>query len=285
MRTDAPGRIPESLIDAAIDGELNEDIQREIAHALNYDPIRKQELLDTNDAINALQMPVSMPDFTNVVLARADRHRRFIPASWRRHVRAGRLGLAAALLMTLMTVAGLQRYYPRLTTLAAHPTPVLNIEQAVGDDAGQLAQSLSSEVNTLREHIKPMAAMFPVSTAPGNQDHNFDVALVVRSNATGLVPSLPATRRLEAISGEVHFAGIGHNFSVFYILDTHSKAHYEPVYSRVENQMNLLGSNTLTPRAHLSSTRLVRTLRSTSQTAPEPARRSLVGELDIPALP
>lgn len=282
MRSDAPGRIPESLIDAAIDGELNEDIQREIAHALNYDPIRKQELLDTTDAINALQMPISVPDFTNIVLARADRNRRFIPASWRRHVRAGRLGIAAALLMTLMTVAGLQHYYPRLTTIAAHPTPVLNIEQAVGDDAGKFAHSLSSEVNALREHIKPMAAIFPISSIPGNRDHNFEIAVTIQSNTPGRAPIHAASSvKVESISGEIHFAGIGRSLTAFYFLDTR----HDPVYNRVENQMNLLGSNTLPPRTRLSNAGFVRTIKHAPEPVSDSARRSLADELDVPALP
>lgn len=174
MRSDAPGRIPESLIDAAIDGELNADIQREIAHALQYDPIRKQELLDTSDAINALQMPIAMPDFADVVLARADRHRKFIPAAWRSHVRAGRLGIAAVLLMSLMTIAGLQRVYPRLTTLASHPTPVLNIECAVEQDATQLANKVNTEYHALRASVAPMAQFLAL---PGRNDQQFEMTL------------------------------------------------------------------------------------------------------------
>ena len=77
MRDDAPGRIPESLINAAMDGELDKDIQREIGDALRYDPVRRQEFHDTRDAINALRMPIDTPDLSDRVLERAHRHRRF----------------------------------------------------------------------------------------------------------------------------------------------------------------------------------------------------------------
>ena len=174
MRNDAPGRIPESLIDAAIDGELNEDMQREIAHALRYDPMRKQELIDTADAINALQMPISVPDFAEQILARADRQRRFIPASWRKKVRAGRLGIAAALLLTLMCVSLVQRNYPRWTTIAAHPTPVRNIESAIEQGTNQIASSITSECQTIQSSIAPMASLLQ---APGKNNQRFDVSL------------------------------------------------------------------------------------------------------------
>jgi len=174
IRTDAPGRIPESLIDAAIDGELNEDMQREIAHALRYDPLRKQELLETADAINALQMPIIAPDFADLILDRTDRHRRFIPASWRRLVRTGRLGIAATLLLTLIAVAGLQRIYPRLTTLGSHPTPVLDLEVAMEQDTDRLASKVSSEVHTLRVSMAPMASFLET---PGQTDQRFEITL------------------------------------------------------------------------------------------------------------
>jgi len=177
MRNNAPGRIPESLIDAAIDGELCEDMQREIAHALNYDPIRKQELLDTSDAINALQMPISTPDFSDAILTRADRHRRFIPAAWRSHVRVGRLGVAAGLLVTLMTVAGLQKMYPRLTTLAAHPTPVLDVEQAMESDANTLVDCVSDEVGEIRQSVASLLPMPTMSDMPGRKDQHYTVRL------------------------------------------------------------------------------------------------------------
>ncbi len=177
MRNDAPGRIPESLIDAAIDGELCEDMQREIAHALNYDPIRKQELLDTSDAISALQMPISTPDFSDAILTRADRHRRFIPAAWRTHVRVGRLGIAAGLLVTLMTVAGLQKMYPRLTTIAAHQTPVLDVEQAMEHDANTFVDCVTEEVDEIRQSVASMLPMPSMQSMPGRTDQNYTVRL------------------------------------------------------------------------------------------------------------
>tara|TARA_R110002073_G_scaffold118918_5_gene259196 strand:+ start:111576 stop:112460 length:885 start_codon:yes stop_codon:yes gene_type:complete len=171
IRNERPGRIPESLINAAIDGELNDDMQREIAHALQYDTDRKQELIDTADAINALQMPISMPDFSQGVLDRADRHRRYIPATWRRYVRAGRIGIAATLLVSLMVVAGLQNLYPRLTTIAAHPTPVKDIENAVSQDANHFAAIIKEETESIQARVTSFDLLPGV---PGRTDHRLE---------------------------------------------------------------------------------------------------------------
>jgi hypothetical protein len=265
MRADAPGRIPESLIDAAIDGELNEDMQREIAHALKYDPIRKQELLDTSDAINALQMPISMPDFSDPVLARADRNRRFIPASWRRHVRAGRIGIAAAFLMTLMTVAGLQTIYPRLTTIASHPTPVSNIEQAVGHDTDRLAQTVTNEVHMIRASVAPMADML---LPPGRADHRFEITLASTPSAVSASGSYPS---------QVRFVGVGHGIAAVCI-DNDINAPRARVYS----SLGLVGSNNMQSwvyNSRSSSARSYEESRFPSRTDKESI------ELDVQALP
>lgn len=270
MRADAPGRIPESLIDAAIDGELNADIQREIAHALQYDPIRKQELLDTNDAINALQMPISTPDFADVVLARADRHRKFIPAQWRSHVRAGRLGIAAALLMTLMSVAGLQRIYPRLTTFASHPTPVLNIEQAVGNDANVFANNITCEVENIRTRIQPLASLLPM---PGKTNHHFDTTLASSRSLRSSTSSQAFPTRSPA--NDLRFVTIGNGFSTLYVFNFNQ----DIATPREHHSLRLLGTNAPSNWA-FASTNLVRF--PNQDTKASPAKWV---ELNVPALP
>lgn len=178
MRDNAPGRIPESLIDAAMDGELDPQIQGEIGHALQYDPERRQQFHDTRDAINALRLPVEMPDLSDQVLARASKHRHFIPAKLRNQIRAGRVGMAALLLVGLLGVASLQRMYPRLTTISSQQTPVHDIQSAVEKDSAQIAKTLSDEFETIRDNVAPVAGLFnrPIDR-PGNNDQRFDVAI------------------------------------------------------------------------------------------------------------
>jgi len=266
MRTDAPGRIPESLINAAIDGELSDEMQREIAHALRYDPLRKQELLDTADAINALQMPIVVPDLTDGILSRANRHHRFIPSSWRRRVRTGRIGIAAALLVTLMVVAGLQRAYPRLTTLASHPTPVHNIEQAVGLDADQLATHLSKEVRTIRATVAPMADLL---TAPGRTDQHFELTLAATPRANRFPSRLSGDVRLISFERGATLISIAHQRDM----------HAGPAY--LNGSLDLLGSSEMLGWIYRSRHAHSRIVRS----APRSSQERETTELDVPALP
>lgn len=193
MRDDAPGRIPESLIDAAMDGELDPAIQKEIGNALQYDPARRQEFHDTRDAINALRMPIESPDLSDQVLERAHRHRRFIPRKLRQQVRAGRVGMAALLLVTLLGVATLQRMYPRLTTIASQPTPVANIESAIETDGRQLAQTVTGDIQSLRDCMPdPVRGMLAGSLSrPGNTSYNTDVRIVTASLSATAPQSMP----------------------------------------------------------------------------------------------
>jgi len=285
IRCNAPGRIPESLIDAAIDGELNDDMQREIAQALSYDPVRKQELIDTSDAINALQMPISMPDFSDSVLARADRRRRFIPAAWRKRVRTGRLAIAAMLLLTLMSVATLQRIYPRLTTLASHPTPVLDIEQAMEHDTTLIAESVNERVAGLRASIAPMAELF---SAPGRTDHRFDrshqalIQTTVRSTNSNPLPSTSRykfpSRSTSQYAGEIRFVHLGHSITAVYITNNSSVRPYGSVHPS-----RTLGMRSWSSHARASNIAFVQGYPTRSH-----ADRSIEiehPELDIPALP
>ncbi|HCT43864.1 MAG: hypothetical protein CMJ35_06645 [Phycisphaerae bacterium] len=191
LNSDAPGRIPESLIDAAIDGELDPEIQKEIGNALQYDPARRQEFHDTRDAIEALRMPVEMPDLSDKVLQRADRHRRFLPRKLRQQVRAGRVAMAGLLLVGLMGVATLQHMYPRLTTIASQQTPVHDLQNAVEHDGAQIAEALGNEVTTIRQKVAPVAGIFdqPVQR-PGNNQLRYELAIST-TPYTGAVPRTP----------------------------------------------------------------------------------------------
>ncbi len=268
MRCNAPGRIPESLINAAIDGELNEDIQREIARALQYDPVRKQELLDTSKAINALQMPIEAPDLTDAILIRADRHRRFIPASWRRHVRVGRLGIAACLLIGLMGIAGLQKIYPRLTTIASHPTPVLNVEEAIEQDADEFASALTNEARVIYSSVaRPIVGILET---PGRMDHRFEVS--VESGAS------PGALRKGDASNPTSFAGVGYGIASIYV-----RSEETPSFAASQSPLCVFGSSAMGRWAHASRSssggRVERVSLGSVRTD-----RALI-EFDVPSLP
>ncbi len=208
---DVPGRIPESLIHAALDGEVSEDMQREIAEALKYDKVRNQELIDTADAIGALRSDIPTPDFSGAVLATLDRQNRFVPASWQRLVRNGRMGIAAALLLSLICVAGLQRIYPRLSTIGHQNTPVRDVAQAVGAETNRVQTSIRDEVRVVRATMVPSV---PTVRTPGRTGYSFSVSVDEQSGGAGLY------------SGEFHAMPISGGYMVYMPSShPHSAAH------------------------------------------------------------
>jgi hypothetical protein len=170
------GRIPESLIDAALDGEICDQMQEEIAHALRYDHGRRAELLETADAVRALDLDeIPMPDLQCAVLNRLDQHDRFIPRTMRRWVRTGRLAIAAGLLLGLMVVAGLQSMYPRLATIGAQATPVDDVACAVEEDTQRVATEVQSQVGHVLARLSPLEGLLATPRTSGTKSFELTV--------------------------------------------------------------------------------------------------------------
>lgn len=162
------GRIPESLIDAALDGEICDQMQEEIAHALRYDHARRAELLETADAVRALDLDdIPMPDMQCVVLNRLDQQERFIPRAMRRWVRTGRMAIAAGVLLGLMMVAGLQSMYPRLTTIGAQSTPVDDVATAMAEESQRVVAGVQDRVEHVRASLSPLEGLLSMPRTAG----------------------------------------------------------------------------------------------------------------------
>jgi anti-sigma factor RsiW len=155
---DAPGRIPESLIDSVLDGSVDERTRREVARALRHDPRRRRDVSETVEAISALRSPIDCPDIADGVLASLDRKHRFLSPSARRFVRRARVSGALVLLVGLVAVAGVQRALPRFGSLTAQPTPVTDVARAMQTETAQAAGQVRDGV---RESVRVIQASMP----------------------------------------------------------------------------------------------------------------------------
>lgn len=163
---DAPGRIPESLIDSVLDGSVDERTKREVARALRHDPRRRQDVAETMEAISVMRRlgPDECPDLSASVLATLDRRHGFLSARARRFVKRARVSAGATLLVALIAVAGVQRGMPRLATLGTPPTPVNDVAQAVQSETVQAAGELRQSVRVMQASMPSLAGVTP---APG----------------------------------------------------------------------------------------------------------------------
>lgn len=154
---DAPGRIPESLIDSVLDGAVDERTRREVARALRHDPRRRRDVAETIEALHALRTPVDCPDLTDGVLRSLDRRRRFLSPAARRTVRRTRTAGMAVALLALLGVAGAQRAMPRLASIGAQPTPVTDVARAVQADTTQAAGQVFESVRIMQASMPSLA--------------------------------------------------------------------------------------------------------------------------------
>ena len=154
---DAPGRIPESLIDSVLDGSVDSRTRREVARALRHDPRRRRDVNETIEALSALRGPVECPDLSGGVLAELDRKHRFLSPKARRFVRRARLSGALVLLAGLLAVAGVQRAAPRLASVAPQPTPILDVANAVQTETVQAADRVREGVRVMQASMAPLS--------------------------------------------------------------------------------------------------------------------------------
>lgn len=198
-------RIPDELIDAALDGELCDELENEIAHALRYDNEKRAELNATLDAIDALRAEPECPDFQCGVLNTLDSRRTFLSTPMRRMVRAGRLAAAAALLLTLMLVSALQTLSPRFATIAPHATPVDDVASAISEDTRSILGRIDPQA--VRVHAStyhwlaalgspgpyPMVSRVHETRAERPGSATGDLVLVIQHEGV-LMPGVPSER-------------------------------------------------------------------------------------------
>ncbi|GEM_PF-3115672 len=150
---DAPGRIPDSLIDAVLDGAVDDQTRREVNRALRHDASRQRDVAETMEAIRALRDPIDCPDLSADVLAALDRKHRFLPARAHRAVRQARLGIGLAALLALGTVAVTQRAMPRLASLGTPETPISDVARAIHADADEAAGGVRDSARLVRASV------------------------------------------------------------------------------------------------------------------------------------
>jgi len=146
------GRIPDSLIDAVIDGEVDDRARREILSAARRHPQQRRELIETSNLLEALRAPVPGPDLSGAVVAEVHRRRRYIPARVQRVVTRSRMAVAASVLLALMCYVGASRAWPDAAVFNTSPAPIARVADSVASDA----QRAMTTVTETRDSFAPL---------------------------------------------------------------------------------------------------------------------------------
>lgn len=161
-----PGAIPDELIDALLDGELDGAAQARLFRGLRHDLKRCEQVARTRRLISMLREQPESPDLTGAVMARVAARRPFLPERWRRMVTAGRMACAASLLLGLLGVSVAHRAWPDAMRLAPVAQPVGDVLRAGQAEASAGVQTIASAVGQVRQRVNgPVAGFRPADPA------------------------------------------------------------------------------------------------------------------------
>ncbi|MBL0920556.1 MAG: hypothetical protein IBJ10_00325 [Phycisphaerales bacterium] len=167
-------RVPDELIDAFFDGDLDDSGKRSLFDGLRNDPVAAERFARTMFVVESMRRPVETscelpaPDFTGSVLAEIDRRRRWMPARARRFVAFGRFAAAASLLLILGGAFVVRRANPDAVMLAERPAPLTHVMEVSRLEATQSFRGMASALEPIRGAVATFASTGPRCEAPSD---------------------------------------------------------------------------------------------------------------------
>lgn len=140
--------ISQDLVDAFFDRELDEGSRERFFKMLRADLETCAQVARTQRMVSQLREGIDAPDLTDRIMGDLSARDRFLPARLRRMVKAGRLAVAACLLLGVLGVATAHRYWPEaFRGLSNEPTPVSDVIASGKNEAAAGVQVLADAIN------------------------------------------------------------------------------------------------------------------------------------------
>ncbi len=146
-------RVPDELLDAFFDGDLDDAGKRCLFDGMRRDPAAAERFARTMFALEQLRRTPdasASPDFTDSVLDAIDQRKRWMTPAARRVVRIGRYAAAASILVMLAGGFLYKRANPQSALIAERPAPLTNVVETGRLEARQNIQSMASVFRPLR---------------------------------------------------------------------------------------------------------------------------------------
>lgn len=173
-----PGQIPDDLVDAFFDGELDEGKREKLFGAMRADLNRCAEVATMQRIISLLREPVEAPDLTEPIMERLRVRGAFLPSRTRRFIKYGRWAAALLLASGVLGVALVHRSAPDSLRLVAPPKPVTGVIRSGSSDVAAGVQQLTQAMNVVSARVlEPAEAqqqsrraqrMISIGLTPGN---------------------------------------------------------------------------------------------------------------------
>ncbi|MFN0133854.1 MAG: hypothetical protein ACKVW3_15165 [Phycisphaerales bacterium] len=156
------GALPAELVDAYFDRELDAAGRDDFFGRLRGDLAACEDVARTQRVVSALREPVEAPDLSQAIMAEVRRRRGFVPLRIRRVVSAGRLAVAATLLLALMGYGLARRWEPGLSDTG--PARMTNVVRSTEREASRVIEFRSVIARTMArpgEHLYQSATLVP----------------------------------------------------------------------------------------------------------------------------
>lgn len=150
-------RIPDELVDAFFDDEIDEEASRAFMRDLRDDHETARQVVSTNSALESLRRPVSTPDFTGSIMDRV--HGKSPWLSGRQFAMLGHWRLAAAAcVLVLMTGAFLaQRMAPGAVSFTQRDAPVSQLAETLPVTTSDIARTVNVSLDTAQRMVTDRA--------------------------------------------------------------------------------------------------------------------------------
>jgi hypothetical protein len=158
IETQKNGPIPDELVDAFFDRELDEGSREKFFTMLRGDLDQCAKVARTQRMISSLREPIEAPDLTASIMGSIARRRAFLPPRLRRIVTASRFAVAAGLLLGILTIAVIHRMAPETVTLTELPRPVSRVVSSSAQEATAGVQQLQGAMDAMKARISEPAA-------------------------------------------------------------------------------------------------------------------------------
>jgi hypothetical protein len=161
---DAASRRRDELINELLDSSLTHEASRDAYEALRGDAAACEDLARLRYAVARLSTHVPTPDLSEAILHQVDVRRRFISPRKRGLVTAGRLGVAAGVIVAVGLASFVQRSLPQLQ-VAESAAPVTRVVETAQGAARERTELLETTVKTIQSSLASPVARLSLSPA------------------------------------------------------------------------------------------------------------------------
>lgn len=152
----------EDLINELLDGSMDREWAREAYESLRGDAAACEDLARLRYAVARLSAPVPAPDLSGEILHQVDLRRRFLSRGRRRLITAGRLGVAAGVVVAVGLASFVQRNVPELRVAEAE-TPVTRVVESTQHAARGQTQLMETAVESIQSSLASPVARLSLS--------------------------------------------------------------------------------------------------------------------------